>query len=210
MLEFIIFFKDCVMSLTFRDKVREFYKPFYDAGDEAHKIDHADSVCDLALELNEVYDEKLVILSAYIHDIFNAKDRKNHHKLAFEYVIDAKDRFLQELSQDELKLVAHAVLEHRGSFKGKFYSLLSEIISGADRGLANLEEIIIRSCKFNKGNAKEVLEHIKDKYATGGYGNYPPLIQRKFAKELKEFKEQCDKLTLDDVIEVCKKHNLIA
>jgi len=80
----------------------------------------------------------------------------------------------------------------------------------ADRGLANLEEIIIRSCKFNIGDAKDVLAHIKKKYATGKYGNYPLLIQKKFSKELKEFKEQCDRLTLDDVIEVCKKHNLIA
>jgi len=161
MLEFIIFFKDCVISLIIRNKVREFYKPFYDAGDEAHKIDHADIVCDLALKLNEIYYEKLVILSAYIYDIFNATDRKNHHKLAFVYIIDAKDRFLQKLSQDELKLIAHSLLEHIGSFKGKFYSLLSEIICGADRGFADLEEIIIRSCKFNIGDAKDVLAHIK-------------------------------------------------
>ncbi len=195
--------------MSFRDEVREFYKPFYDDGDEAHKIDHADSVCDLALKLNEVYDEKLVILASYIHDIFNAVDRKNHHKLAYEYVLRAEDRFLKELNKQELELVAYAVLQHRGSFKGEFFSLLSEIISGADRGISNLKEIIIRSCKYNRGNAKEVLEHIKNKYATGGYGNYPPLIQKKFAKELKEFKKQCDELTLQDVIRVCKESNLI-
>ncbi len=189
--------------MSFRDSVREFYKPFYDNGDEAHKIDHADSVCDLALELNEVYNEKLIILSAYIHDIFNAKDRKNHHKLAFKYVIGAEDKFLKELSNQELELVAHAVLQHRGSFKGEFFSLLSEIISGADRGLNNLEEVIIRSCKYNNGDAKEVLDHIKDKYATGGYGNYPPLIQKRFATELKEFKKECDMLTLEEVLKVC-------
>ena len=191
--------------MSFRDEVREFYKPFYDDGDEAHKIDHADSVCDLALKLNEDYDEKLIILAAYIHDIFNATDRKNHHKLAYEYVLKAEDKFLQSLSDEELKLVAYAVLEHRGSFKGEFYSLFSEIISGADRGLSNLEEIIIRSCKYNNGDAKEVLDHIKDKYATGGYGIYPPLIQKRFAKELAEFKKQCDELTLEDVILVCQK-----
>jgi len=195
--------------MSFRDEVREFYKPFYDDGDEAHKIDHADSVCDLALRLNEDYDERLVILASYIHDIFNATDRKNHHKLAYEYVLRAEDKFLQSLSQDELKLIAHGVLEHRGSFKGEFYSLFSEIISGADRGLSNLEEVIIRSCKYNNGDAKEVLAHIKDKYATGGYGNYPPLIQKKFAKELSEFKRQCDELTLDYVIKVCQEAKLL-
>ncbi len=193
------------MFTNFRDEVRAFYKPFYDDGDEAHKIDHADLVCDLALRLNEGYDGKLVILASYIHDIFNATDRKNHHKLAYEYVLRAEDKFLKELEKQELELVAYAVLQHRGSFKGEFFSLLSEIISGADRGLSNLEEVIIRSYKYNNGDTKEVLAHIKDKYATGGYGNYPPLIQKKFAKELAEFKKQCDELTLEDVIKVCQK-----
>ena len=195
--------------MSFRDSVREFYKPFYDEGDEAHKIDHADSVCNLALELNSSYDEKLIILAAYIHDIFNATDRKNHHKLAYEYTMRADDKFLKELKKQDLELIAYAVLQHRGSFKGKFFSLLSEIISGADRGLSNLKEVIIRSCKYNKGNAQEVLEHIKDKYATNGYANYPPLIQKRFAKELSEFKKQCDKIELEDVIKVCKEARLL-
>ena len=47
------------------------------------------------------------------------------------------------------------------------------------------------------------VEQVKDKYATGGYGNYPSLIQKKFEKELSEFKKQCDELTLEEVIKVC-------
>ncbi len=34
---------------SFKEKVRNFYKD----GDEAHLIDHADDVCDLALEINQ-------------------------------------------------------------------------------------------------------------------------------------------------------------
>ena len=77
---------------SFKQKVREFYKPFYDNGDKAHLIDHADDVCNLALEINRECSEKLVILASYIHDIFNATDRKKHNILAFEYVKGIRNR----------------------------------------------------------------------------------------------------------------------
>ena len=38
---------------TLREEVRKFYKPYYRDGDEAHLIDHADDVCDLALKINQ-------------------------------------------------------------------------------------------------------------------------------------------------------------
>ena len=63
---------------TFKEKVRNFYKPYYRDGDEAHLIDHADDVCDLALEINQECDEKLVILASYLHDLFNATNRSIH------------------------------------------------------------------------------------------------------------------------------------
>ena len=52
---------------SFKQKVREFYKPFYDNGDKARLIDHADDVCNLALEINRDCSEKLVILASYTH-----------------------------------------------------------------------------------------------------------------------------------------------
>ncbi len=71
---------------TFREEVRKFYEPYYRDGDEAHLIDHADDVCDLALKINQECDEKLVILASYIHDLFNAQNRSIHNELAYEYL----------------------------------------------------------------------------------------------------------------------------
>jgi len=88
---------------TFREEVRKFYEPYYRDGDEAHLIDHADDVCDLALKINQKYDEKLVILASYLHDLFNAKNRSIHNELAYEYVLKAEDRFLKQLNNKELK-----------------------------------------------------------------------------------------------------------
>ena len=187
---------------NFRKKVRELYKPYYKNGDEAHLISHADDVCDLALKLNENCDERLVILASYMHDMFNAQERKNHNRLAYDYVLKRGDNFLMELSEDEILLVAHAVLEHRGNFKGEFFSTLSEIISSADRGLPDLEFIVLRSMKFNNADAQDVYEYITSRYGVDGYANYPDVYKKFFKKELMEFQKLADELTVKRILEI--------
>jgi len=186
----------------FIDEVRAYYAPYYEDGDQAHLIDHADEVCSLALDINKGCDEKLVILAAYIHDIFNATDRKNHNILAFEYVLEANDKFLQSLTDKELLLVAHAVLEHRASYKGKYYSQLSKIISSADRGKPDIKATVIRSMKFNNANAQDVYKHIKEKYASSGYAKYPQIYKEFFGKELEKFQEAVDTITVAQILKI--------
>ena len=189
---------------NFEQQVRTYYEPYYRDGDEAHLIDHADQVCALALKINKDLDEKLIILASYIHDMYNATNRKIHNELAYEYVLKAQDEFLKILNPKALREVAHAVLEHRASFKGEFYSKLSALISSADRGEPKLEEVVIRSMKFNKANAVDVYEHIKDKYGVKGYAKYPDVYLEVFKDELKVFQNRADKITVDEVLEVWK------
>ena len=158
----------------------------------------------MALKINQSYDKKLVILASYLHDLFNAKNRSIHNDLAYEYVLKAEDKFLKQLSPEELKEVAYAVLQHRANFKGEFYSPLCEIISSADRGLPDLDKVVMRSMKFNKGNAQGVYEHIKKKYGSRGYAKYPEIYQKLFKKELVEFKRLADEITVQRVLEICE------
>ena len=187
---------------SYREKVRAYYESYYENGDEAHFIDHADDVCDLALHINKTCDDKLVILASYIHDSFNATNRAMHNELAYEYVLKAEDKFLKELNKKELLDVAHAVLEHRASFKGEFYSPLSELISSADRGLPDLDFIVVRSMKFNKENEEGVHEHIKEKYGSNGYAKYPKVYQEIFREELMAFQKRADALTVEGVLRI--------
>jgi len=189
----------------FKEEVRKFYRSYYEYGDAAHLIDHADSVCDLALHINKYCDERLVILASYMHDMFNATNRPKHDELAYAYVLKAEDEFLQELSEKELQEVAYAVLEHRASFKGEFYSSLSAVISSADRGLPDLEFIVIRSMKFNNGNAEDVYAHVSSKYGSKGYAKYPEIYQEIFKDELEAFQKEADVLSVQKVMEIWKK-----
>ena len=195
---------------SYREKVRAYYKSYYEEGDEAHLIDHADDVCDLALRINKTCNEKLVILASYMHDMFNATNRATHNELAYAHALKAEDEFLQELSEKELSEkelleVAHALLEHRASFKGVFYSPLSELLSSADRGLPDLDFIVVRSMKFNKENEEGVHEHIKDKYGSHGYAKYPKVYQEMFREELMAFQKRADNLTVEGVLEIWNK-----
>jgi len=193
----------------FIKNVREFYKPYYHKNDKAHSISHADDVCNLALKMNKGrYDEKLIILSAYIHDIFNYLDRARHNELAYEYVVEAKDKFLKELNSSELKLVAYAVLEHRAKFKGKFYSKLSETISSADRGEPKIELIVIRSMHFNSGDAKSVVSHIKRKYSKDGYAKFPKIYKDYFKDEVNRLQESAQNLTKEQVLKIWSSRKL--
>ena len=187
---------------NFRAKVRKFYKPYYDKGDKTHTIEHADDVCDLALRINKEYDEKLVILASYIHDMFNATNRAIHNELAYEYVLKTEDNFLKELSKKGCLEVAHAVLEHRGCFTGEFYSPLSAIISSADRGLPDLDVIVIRSMRFNHENGEDVQRYVVGRYGTKGYVNYPDVYREMFKEELEVFRKLADELTVERVWEI--------
>lgn len=134
--------------------------------------------------------------------MFNAENRQEHNKLAYEYVLKRKDKFLSKLSKDKLYMLAYAALEHRASFNGKFYSKLSEIISSADRGLPNLESIVIRSMKFHKGHIDDVYNHMLEKYGVNGYATYPISYRMFFKEELTLFQKSIDKLTYRKILEI--------
>jgi len=193
--------------VDFINEVREFYKPYYDKNDLAHSISHADDVCELALKMNRDCSKKLVVLSAYIHDIFNSIDRAKHHILAYEYVLKRSDKYTKTLDEKSLLYVAHAVLEHRSSFKGEFYSKLSEVISAADRGEPSLVPIIIRSMQFNNANADDVVYHIKDKYTKDGYAKFPKLYKEYFKDEFAKFQNDAKYITKEQVLKIWSSKN---
>ncbi len=194
--------------IQFRRLVREYYLPWYEKNDLAHDITHADKVCDMGLEICNDFqynsrEEKMdIILASYIHDIFTSNNRKNHAELASDYILrwyQHDDPFLSSLSAGRLYYLAQAVLEHRASYKGQRTHPLSKLLSMADRGRPNLEDTIKRSMDYNKGNAREVLAHMKDKFGTDGYCSYPEEYLNMFKTVLVEFVMQIDALTISKI-----------
>lgn len=189
------------------NSVRSFVIPYYEKNDSAHTILHADSVCRLALQLNDFLDlndrvdDSLVVLASYFHDVA-AHDRKNHHIKASEVVRTLDFELLNILNNSDRELVALACLEHRASFKGSFSSRLSELVSSADRGKPSLQYHLQRSIQYTMDREemsydearKLACMHMKDKYGCGGYAKYPDLYKRYFAAQLKQLEFEIELL----------------
>ena len=188
-------------------EIREYYKKFLlpkngDNVRNSHGVDHCDDVFNLMKKLNKKleygYSEKIIAFAAYIHDIYSdAENRKIHHILAHTYVLNRVDDLLKELSEDDLYLIADAVLEHRASYKGEFSSNLSRLISAADRGVPDYDIYYNRSLIYNDGNHKDVIEHLVDKFGRDGYAvkKYPKFYSDMFKEELEEFWNRLDRAT---------------
>lgn len=133
----------------YKRKVIKHFQKFYDGVDEGHGVNHVIQVTNLALSINK--DQKIgiseydIVVAGIAHDIFSYTDRDEHHTKAMEYIMsDTGDIYNYITNQ---KQISYAVGEHRASFKGEYNSMLSELISAADRGLPNLSSVIKRIYK---------------------------------------------------------------
>jgi len=188
--------------------IREYYKRYLSPvkGDNvrnSHGIDHCDDVYNLMILLNDKlkygYSKSVIALAAYTHDLYSdTKNRSNHHKLAYEHVINRNDDILKTINSETLSLIANAVLEHRASYTGEFSSNLSRLISAADRGLPDYDLHYNRSLVYNDGNHKEVVDHLVDKFGRDGYATkkYPDFYIEMFKEELEIFFKKIDNVNL--------------
>lgn len=202
-----------VQKLT--EKVIRHFYDFYRYTDSAHRIDHIRSVISNVIRIcyTQGWQEhlKLAIIAAGVHDIYSTKElRAEHHIKSFNWVLDNKPTMMRKykLTVDECYTVAYAALEHRGSFKGNYNSIVSEIVAAADRGIPSKEDVlsyISRSYLYardNQGknivNAKfHAVNHIKDKFGHNAYSKVPDWYKELYAKELAERTELIESLDID-------------
>lgn len=81
-------------------------------------------------------------------------------------------------------------MEHRSGFKDEYFSIVSKIVSDADR-CDNIVTMITRSYEYNKSNyngielQNVVYEHLKEKY----YDRQYSFISKKLQHDLNEAKK---------------------
>lgn len=109
----------------------------------------------------------MIGLAAIIHDVYQSKDRKNHHIMAEElcdFFIKEKVSKKLDISSKDLYFflpdfvfmnVGYMCKQHRASYNGEFRNVLCEIFSAADRDRLDLKQIIQRSYSYTK-KKKEV------------------------------------------------------
>ena len=185
-------------------------KKYYDA-EGSHGWNHIQDVLGRAKLMVNLDNRQLSdpeIAAVLFHDSsLRGGDRKTHH-------IDSSKIAEKELSalfdQRTLKRISKAIQQHRGSYKGKYYSKLSELVSSADRGAPRLEDIIKRSYLYQTEHGyadpeKLVVEHIKDKYSRYGYARRPEYYRRLYKDRLDAMYDRIDRITPEEVLSVVGK-----
>lgn len=187
----------------FKQTLKKLLFSYYEKNDKQHQYGHIESVCELALkiniELNLKLSDYLLTVAAYCHDMFSTVDRKNHATLAGDWVRNTDIHFLNVMTAEERNLVASAIDEHRGSYKGKYSSIYSEVLSAADRGAPKVYDIFMRTYRLTLEerdyNATSKIEHanfalqesvdmMKKKYSLTGYARYNDVYKKVFKDEL--------------------------
>lgn len=196
---------------TLRAKVIKEFNKHWELNDEAHRYDHFWQVELCGNEINDRLglgmSPKLIMFAAFFHDLFSWT-RINHHELAYEFVRTSDHSIFDYLTDAERHQVAIACRHHRASYKGKFTYTLDELINSADRMMpdSNLTEMIERSLKVQLAKGMEgqvastkTLEHLKEKFGTGGYARYPDMYLKVFGPELAAQQKAVDELDFDAV-----------
>lgn len=158
--------------------IEEHIIPRYDEFDAGHRRDHVELVVEQSLMLAQYYDVdvNMVYAIAAYHDTGLVEGRKRHHIVSGDIVrADAKLR--EWFDESQIELIAEAVTDHRASNDHEPRSIYGKIVAEADRVIDT--EIIVRRTiqyglthysHFNKeGHYHRFVEHMKEKYAYGGY-----------------------------------------
>lgn len=193
------------MSLIkLEEKIINTFSPMWEFNDGAHRIEHFSEVYQTALEINSKLklgqDKKLLMFSAYFHDLF-AWSRENHHLLSEEFIRGTcHELIVNNLNKEERKIVAGACRRHRASNKERFANLFESLFNSADRERPkSVEHMLNRAMRYRMdrtpGLSKAVILsdsilHLKEKYGHGGYASYPDLYLQVYGPELEEIRNQ--------------------
>lgn len=152
--------------------------PLYDGFDKGHQRDHIEAVISQALELCNYYDVNpdMVYVAAAYHDRGICEGRENHHLVSGQ-IIRNDYHLLRWFDNEQIETIAQAAEDHRASSGSEPRTIYGKIIAEADR-LIEPDTIIRRTVQFGLANCPDLdkesqymrcLEHLKEKYAEGGY-----------------------------------------
>lgn len=153
--------------------------PYYEKNDLGHNMEHIKYVIDRSIKFastvpNINYD--MVYAIACYHDIGHHIDPKNHEKISSEILL-SDQKLTDFFTEEEIKIMAEAVNDHRASLETEPRNIYGKIISSADKN-TSIEEPLKRTYAYRKNsNPHDSLEkimnesrlHLIDKFGEAGY-----------------------------------------
>ena len=174
-----------------RKYIEESIFPLYDLNGPSHGIKHIKEVIERSFQIIEEYEKNeknpvkinydLAYIIAAYHDIGDHIDRKKHHIISGEIMID--DHNLDEFISPEEKIKAkEAIEDHRASNKNLPRSIYGRIVLTADRNdsipnffIRRINFCLERHPEYSKEQViKEIYDSTIKKFGKDGYANEKP------------------------------------
>ncbi len=168
--------------------------PKYAGFDAAHKEDHALTVIEQAMKLQDSMQQWIAVqkkvdpqwlvpvnrevlkMAAACHDLGLVNGRDRHH-LDSGVIIRNDANLRQWFAEDEIEIIAQAAEDHRASGESEPRSIYGKLVAEADRVIDG-QTIIRRTIQFGfkhyphlgrEGHIARAVSHLKEKYGRGGY-----------------------------------------
>lgn len=166
------------MNENLKNYIEDNILPQYINYDKAHQRDHIETVIEESLNLAEHFgvDMDMAYAIAAYHDLGIPEGRETHHITSAKRLLADKE-LTKWFSDEQLKIMAEAIEDHRASSKHEPRSIYGKIVAEADRNIDT--EIVLRRIiqygisHFPDLNKEEqytrMLGHLHEKYAEGGY-----------------------------------------
>ena len=174
------------IHLPLRNYIEAEILPCYNGFDAAHQIGHVQEVISQSLQLAAHYDVdvNMVYTIAAYHDTGLCEGREMHHKSSGRIL--REDKILREFllpdnstlfTPEQIEIMAQAVEDHRASSANAPRSIYGKIVAEADR-IIDGPTIVQRTIQYGlsnyphldkEGHYQRFLEHMAEKYASGGY-----------------------------------------
>lgn len=169
------------------------------AKDKAHGTDHIYNVLADAKKIKGSNLSVAETLAIIFHDAGNEVDRDDHEKIGANYFME----IISGIKYTDTLKVAHAIREHRASYKGKFSSPVSELLSSADRGkpdslaytLKRSYDYAVKHGDNHEEAINHAIKHIKEKYSRNGYARIPNMYKQYYKDILIKFWDEIDNFT---------------
>ncbi len=173
--------------------------PIYEKNEVGHGIFHINYVIErsfmFARLVEDINYDMVYVIAAY-HDIGHHIDAKNHEKISAEMLL--ADKMLRRFfTEEEIRIMADAVYDHRASLGGEPRSIYGKIVSSADRN-TTLEVSLMRTYSYRVEHNKnydidEIIEgsrlHLQEKFGENGYANekmyFEDLNYKKYLEDIR-------------------------
>lgn len=217
-MDIILNSSDLIQILYINSELKKYIEsnifPSYERNDLGHNLEHIKYVIDRSLKFASRVDDidyNMVYTIAAYHDIGHYLDAKNHEKVSADILIH-DENLRRFFSEEEIKIMAEAVYDHKASLEYEPRSIYGKLISSADRN-TSVDRVLERTygyrIKHNPNDSLEKIieesrEHVIDKFGRKGYATekiyFEDLDYKKFLEDItlladdkEEFKRRyCD------------------